>query len=163
MAKVIRKSSPMAQYLADAINDLKAQIGAGAFFHLDKCELSVTVADATDLPTALLLCQNIQAIWAFHGLDTLAHKVADGVDVTVAPIPTDLATAITWANEFKADYNLHIASTTYHYNADATNAVAAANATILSDLLTLINQEKSKLNAHIVSGQPAKSLRVVAA
>lgn len=164
MATVLRNTAPDMAPLAAAHNDLKAQIGAGAFFHLDKCEQTVTAAAATDLPSALTMVNQITAIYTFHMADTLAHKVADTVDVLATTTnAVDLPTAIAAANDIKAKHNTHIASTTYGYNADATNAIAAANATVLSDLITLVNATQTALNAHMASGPAAKSLRVVTA
>lgn len=171
MARVIYDTSPDRPVIATAINDLKAQIGAGAFFHLDKYENTVTLADAVDQATAIALVNQIKAVYngtgqvgaaPGHRLDDLAHKAVDSTDAVASPAATDLASAITLANEIKGDYNTHIASATYHYNADATNAVAAANATDLASLLTLVNQIKAKLNAHMASGPAAASLRVLA-
>jgi hypothetical protein len=171
MATQIRKTDPNIQAFCDAHNDLKTQVGAGAFFHMDKSEATVTPADSTDLPTALVLLNAIRAVWnqastpgmsyPGHSYDTLAHKVVDSTDQTAAPVATSLATAQTLANDIKAKYNTHRASATYHYNADSTNAVAAADATDLASLITLVNDIKAKLNAHMASGPASKSLRAV--
>ncbi|HEU4615554.1 MAG TPA: hypothetical protein VFS15_25845 [Kofleriaceae bacterium] len=147
------------QTIADAHNALKAQIGAGSAFHLDKSERTVTAADAADLATSLVLANDIKAIYEFHLADTLAHKAADAAPALTKA--TDLASAETLANAIKADYNTHRASTTYHYNADATNAVASADATDQASLNTLLNEMKGDLNAHLASGPSAASLRAV--
>lgn len=161
MATVVRKIDPVLETVVAGHNALKAQIGAGAFFHLDKSERTVTAANASSLATSLTLLKECLAVYAFHLADTVAHKVADVTNVVTAASPTDLATAITAANELKADYNLHIASTTYHYSADATNAIAAANATDQSSLNTLLNEFKIDFNAHMASGPAAASMRLV--
>jgi hypothetical protein len=162
MATVVRKTLAEMQIFADAFNDLRKQIGAGALFHQDACEQVVAAATATDLPTSLTMCNQITAIYTFHMADTLAHKVT-GVALASTANAVDLATAIAAANDIKAKFNTHIASTTFHYNADATNAIATANATILSDLITLLNATKTAFNAHMASAPASKALRVVTA
>lgn len=159
MATVIRKTDPLVQTMADAHNDLKAQIGAGAHFHLDKSEQTVTAADASDLATSITLSNQIMAIYLFHVGDTLAHKVAETAPALVKA--TDLASAETLLNAIKADFNTHIASTTYHYNADSTNTIATANATDLASAEALATAIKAAFNAHMADGPAAKSLRAV--
>jgi hypothetical protein len=161
MATVVRKIDPVVEIVAAGHNALKAQIGAGAFFHLDKSERTVTAANASSLATSLTLLKEILSVYAFHLADTVAHKVADTTNVVTSPAPTDLTTAITAANELKGDYNAHIASTTFHYNADATNTIAAANASDQSTLNTLLNEIKADFNAHMASGPAAASFRLV--
>lgn len=165
MATQLRNTDPSLSDIVSAFNDLKAETGAGASFHLDKSEVTVTAANATDLATSLTLVKQMMAVYAFHIADTLAHKAADTTNTVAATIVSvvDLASAITAANELKAAFNAHIASTTFHYNADATNTVAAANATDQTSLDTLANAIKTALNAHMASGPAAKSLRLVGA
>lgn len=146
--------------ICDLHNDLKAQVGAGAFFHLDKSEYVVTAADASSAPTSLTLVNDILRVYQFHMADTLAHKVV-GVALASYAEATDLTSAMARANDIKAKYNTHIASTTFHYNADATNAVAAANASDQGTLNTLLNEIKADLNAHMASGPACKSARLV--
>lgn len=159
MATVLRNTEPMASFIASAHNDLKAQIGAGSHFHLDQSEQTVTAANATDLPTALALCNQILGVYKFHMADTLAHKVAGVALASYAPA-TDLTSLETRLNDIKAKFNTHIASTTYHYNADATNTIATADASDLATSEALANAIKSALNAHMGDGPTAKSLRL---
>lgn len=165
MATKIRKTDPLVSVYATAFNSLKAQIGAGAFFHLDKSELTVVSANASDLASSLTLCKELMNVYAFHLADTLAHKVVDSTNVVAATVASvvDLASAITAANQLKTAYTAHIASTTHNYNADATNTIAAVNATDQSSLNTLLNELKTDLNAHMASGPSAASLRVTSA
>lgn len=165
MATRVPNFHPTLSVLRDAINALKLQIGAGAFFHLDVFETTITIANASDLATSVALAEQIRVVYLKHLENTseggvLAHKVADPAPALVAA--TDLATGITLANAIKADYNVHRASTTYHYNADATNVVASADATDQSSLNTLLNEIKTDLNAHMISGPTAASIRLVA-
>ena len=161
MATVLRSTDPMAAVIADAHNDLKAQIGAGSHFHLDASEATVTAANATDLASSLTLVNNILGVYQFHMADTLAHKTT-GVALASYAFATDLASAIARANDIQTKYNTHRASTTYHYNADATNVSSAAAASDQGTLNTLLNDLKTQLNAHM-DGPTAKSLRLVGA
>lgn len=162
MARQVRKTSPEVLELALAINDLKAQIGAGSTFHLDKSEVIPAQANSSNLATSLTLVNELLAVYAFHMADTLAHKVV-GVALASYVPATSLATAITRANDLKAKYNTHIASTTYHYTTDAANAIAAADATDQTSLNTLLNEIKTDFTAHMASGPAAKSIRAVSA
>jgi len=170
MATVIRKTDPHLQTLVDAHNALKSQIGAGAFFHLDKSEITSLLADATDLASTIALANQLKKVWnggysttyPGHTQDTLAHKVVDSTDVTAVADASDLTTVEALLNDLKAKFNTHIASTTYHYNADATNTIATANATDLATSEALANSIKAALLAHWASGPSAASLRSVA-
>ncbi len=162
MATVIRRTDPVVDTLATAYNALKLQIGAGALFHLDASEQTITAANSSSLATALTLVNQLLAVYQFHMADTLAHKVV-GVALASYVPATDLTTAQTRANDIKAKYNTHIASTTYHYSTDAANAIAAADATNQATLDTLLNEIKTDFNLHMASAPSAKSLRVVAA
>lgn len=161
MATQVRNTDPLCKIVCDAHNDLKAQVGAGASFHLDASEVTVSAADASDLATALVLVNQLLDVYKFHMADTLAHKVA-GVALASYAYATDLATAQTRANDIKAKFNTHRASTTYHYNADG-GSVAAADATDLASLQTLLNEIKSDFNTHAASAPASKSLRLVGA
>lgn len=150
----------MLQTVCTAHNDLKAQIGAGASFHLDQCEVTISAANASSLATSLTLVNQILFVYKFHMADTLAHKVT-GVALASYASATDLTSAIARANDIKAKYNTHIASTTFHYNADSTNTISSADATDQSSLNTLLNELKTDINAHMASGPAGKSLRLV--
>jgi hypothetical protein len=161
MARVIRKTSPELADIVAAHNDLKLQVGAGALFHLDISEQTITAAASSDAPTSLVLCNNIIGVGRFHLADTLAHKVADATSWPAAGAAVDLASAQTAANLMKATYNTHRASTTYHYNADATNVIAAADASSQGTLDTLLNELKADINLHMASGSAGDALRLV--
>jgi IS5 family transposase len=161
MAYVLRNTDPNAVVIRDLVNGLKAQIGPGALFHLDKIELTIASANASDLPTSIALVNELMGWYLFHLADTLAHKVAGTPPAMVKA--SDLATAITLANAIKADYGTHIASTTVNYAADATNTIAAANASDQGTLNTLLNELKTDMQAHAASGPSGKSVRLVGA
>jgi hypothetical protein len=55
MATIWYRTDPLTPRVAAAINDLKAQLGAGSSFHLDAYEQPVGSPNATDLQSALVL------------------------------------------------------------------------------------------------------------
>jgi hypothetical protein len=151
----------------------------GALFHADATSttsgdattpataaVTVTAANATDLPTCLALANQIQAVLQIHWRDGIstnkyaagAHKVPDTTNNTVRPDAVDLPTAVALANFMKAQLNAHFVQATVHYNNDATNTIATANATILSDTITLLNAIKTAVNAHMGSAPVASSM-----
>lgn len=164
MATIWRNTDPALAQMRDAINALKAQIGAGSSFHLDAAEVTITAANASDLNTSVALANQIRTVYLLHLENSrdggvLQHKVADPAPALTPA--TDLATAIALANAIKSDYNTHRASTTYHYNADSTNAITSADASDQSSLNTLLNEIKTDLNAHMASAPSAPSIRLV--
>lgn len=163
MATVLRKTHPLATFLANAVNSLKIQIGAGALFHLDRTEKVPTSATATDLPTALLRCNDLIGVYRFHGADLLAHAAVEAAAMPAQGAAVDLATAITAANLIRTSHGTHIANTGAHANADATNTIAASAASDLSSLLTLLNEIHTDMAAHMLSGPSAPSIRLVSA
>lgn len=121
--------------------------------------LQVTAANASDLPTCIVLANQMRSIMNVHFLDASAHKVADTVSA-LGPVATDLASVIVLANSLKSVYNVHGVSTTYHVNADTT--IATANASDLATSITLLNAEKTKFNSHISAGGTIQRLELVA-
>lgn len=164
MAITVKKQDFLDPFVT-AFNGLKAQVGAGAFFHLDKGEYAAASATASSLDTSVTRTRECVSLFKTHFADTLGHKVVDPnaglAALTVAGV-YDLATAIVAANAIKAAYNLHRASTTFHYNADATNTVTSADASDQTSLNTLVNELVVDFTAHIASGPTAPSIRVVA-
>lgn len=162
MATRVTNFDPLCSVLCTAYNALKSQIGAGSSFHLDASEVTVTAADATDLPTSLALCNNLIGVLTFHFADLLAIKVVDATSLPALGAGVDLTSAVTAANLMKASYNTHRASTAKHYNADATNVVTSADATDQASLNTLLTEMKGDVNAHLASAPAAASLRLLA-
>src|SRR5262249_24986790 len=151
MATVIRNTHPAAAPMCAAHNDLKAQVGAGAHFHLDAYEHPIASATAADLATSVALVNEIRAVYNFHCSDALAlpataveagHAPAVAAHAPSADDP-GLAGAIAPANDIKAKYNTHRASTSFHFNADSTNTITSADATDLASLETLANELKT--------------------
>jgi hypothetical protein len=177
MAQFLMNTTSIEKQLVRAVNDLKAQIGPGASFHLDRSDPTgaglgtgpITAANASDLATSLALCAQVAGVLIFHYADHRAtapntagaHKVADATSLPDPKSVLDLASAITAANLAKSSYNTHRASTTYHDAADATNTIASADATDLASLQTLLNELKTDVNAHIISAPAMPSIRCV--
>jgi hypothetical protein len=159
MATIWYRTDPLTARFAAAINDLKAQLGAGTSFHLDAYEQPVGSPNATDLPSALVLLNEIRAVHEVHKGDLLAHKFKGPALQTSKVI--DLPTAIAASNAIKADFNLHISVAAIHYNVDQANAVGVADASDLPTLLILVNALKTSLNAHMAGAPPARSIRVL--
>jgi len=110
--------------------------------------LAVTAANASDLPTSLVLGNAIIGFYIQHFADTDAHKVADATSLPAQGACVDLATSITAMTLLKATHATHIASTTVHYNADATNTLLTATPTDQTSLNTFLNAAKTAINAH---------------
>lgn len=163
MANVMRHTFPGLLDLCNAHNALKSQIGYGAFFHLDISEVTVTVANGSDLPTCLALGNNLIGVCRFHFADTLSLKIADVTALPALGACLDLATSITAMTLLKATWATHIASTSVHGNADGTNTLLTATPTDLPSLITFMNAAKTAVNAHLANGQPAAALRLVSA
>ena len=162
MATVLRNIHPLAPVMATAINSLKAQIGAGANFHLDAGEEAISSPTATDLPTSLALVNNLIGVMTFHFADLLAHKAADATSLPAVGAAVDLASAQTAINLCRTSWGTHIASTAKHYNADATNTIVGTPAaTDLPSLQTLANAFATVFAAHIASAPAGKSIRLV--
>lgn len=160
MATQIRNTHPLVPTFVDAINAIKTQIGASTKFHLDKSELTAIAATASDLTTAMTLCNELIAVWRFHAADTLAHKAADATELPALNAAVDLDSAVTAAEALRVNHGDHIASTTYHYNADATNTISATTVTDLTTLKAALNEMKTDLNAHMADGPSAASMRM---
>lgn len=164
MATQIRKTDLWVQPMADAHNALKAQIGAGAFFHLDKSEVKPTAALATPigLPACIVALKELIGVYLFHAADLLAHKVADAGSLPAVSDPVDLTSCNTAANLLKTFHGTHIASTAINYAADATNTITSANATTQGSLETLLAELQTDIAAHMASAPSAPSIRAIA-
>jgi len=166
MASIKHETDAWVREVSNAIQAIKKDV-VGSNVHLDKCERSITAANATDLATSLALAKDIAALLYFHFGDTLAHLAADTTNVpgttlaaTQAAI-VDLASAITFANATKTQYNAHRSQSGVHANNDAGNATTSTDATDQSSLNTLLNELKTDMNAHTQTGLTAPSWRVV--
>jgi hypothetical protein len=161
MATVWYRDHALVAPVADALNALKAQLGAGPAFHLDAYERPVLAPDASaaDFLSVSRLLNEVRAVHEDHKTDLLAHKFK-GPPIQTLRV-TDLPRAIATANALKADINLHISVAAIHYNVDTANAVGAPDATDLASVVVLANALKAGLNAHMRSAPPAPSIRVL--
>jgi len=157
-------------------NNQRLTDNLGSLFHLDQTNasegtdysnptitrLTVTPANATDLPTSTTLVNAIKAACQKHFKDDIAHNTATSAQITIAD-GTDLTSDITLANDLKSRFNTHLAAANVHFTNDATNTVAAANATDQPTLLTLINEIKGDMNAHMASAPVGAFINLVSA
>lgn len=105
---------------------------------------------ATDLPTAIALANELKARWNAHLSQSGVHAATDP-SVASAPDATDLATAITLANQLRTLNAPHRASTVFHPAADIESVVAANVASDLPTLLALANDLKRRINQHFAA------------
>lgn len=170
MAKRVRNlTETLAPAVVTELNALRRAVAAAASaVHADvTCvgdaagtQLTIAVANASDLATSIALANEIKRVLNLHYNDsTRAHKAADTAVATADA--TDLATVQTLLNALKTSYETHRASTTYHYTADGTNTIAAANASDQGTANTLANELKTDINAHGLAALAGSSLEVV--
>jgi len=176
MAIQVRKAGPsIERALLSEYNSLRGTVAvAGSKYHKDVTS-SATSGDfntptsgaavnsvaptAADLPTVLVMANELKAVYNTSILDATAHKVADVTNAVVTANATDQGTANTLLNAIQTQFNLHCVSTTYHYTADTTEGTTAA--TTLGTSITLANNLKTKINAHINSSPAGSSLTLI--
>ena len=159
---------------ASSTTGLTTTFSGSSKFHRAAGEQLIAKPAASNLATSLVLVNEIRAVYYFgtgnsagtgdypgHVGDTLAHLIADTVNVVAAPVADDLTTAMALANEIKADYNTHLSQAGVHLNNDGTNTIAAADATDQTSLNTLLNEMKTDINAHIANAVPGASIRLL--
>lgn len=110
----------------------------------------VTLTNATDLPSAILLLNQEQTKFNAHLTQAGVHLINDTFNAVTAPAATNLQTAITLAHALRNGMNAHRVQMGIHGHDDLTNTVVAANATDLASCLVLANAEKTALNAHFI-------------
>jgi hypothetical protein len=155
-------SGDAARKLWNYLNGLRTDViralavNTAEFYHQNPAigdEAAEVNADATDLPTALVLVNSLRTKIVAHfpsvGPDG-THLVAS-VEVITAPVATDLATANTLANDLKADFVDHLNEAGVHIEDDTTNTIAASDATDQGSLETLLDEMKVDYNAHILN------------
>jgi len=125
--------------------------------------LTITSANASDLPTVITLANEAKDLFAVHAADAVAHEAADTANAIAAADASDQSTSNTLLNELKADYNLHLAQSGVHFTNDTTNAISAANASDLATSITLANALKTAWNAHVAFALSAPSVKIVEA
>jgi hypothetical protein len=140
--------------------DATPELTSGDYKNPSNTIAAVGAATPTTEATLIVICKEIQVIYALHMADAHAHKVADTVDVVATSALANEAACWTFLNLVKAAYNLHRASTTYHYTADATFVVAAADATDAATGYALATEIKADLNSHIAAALGGSSVRI---
>lgn len=176
MAYKTRKVPDSMLFALVAAWNAKQEASVSTFFHADISQTTnsanyraptvasdtVTAANGTDSPTAVVLVNQIKAVLNRHFADDLAHNTATTAAVTTADA-TDTTSAVTLANALKAAYTTggHINQANVHFTNDGTNTTTNANATDLTTLNVLINELKGDVNAHIISAPLGSMLRLV--
>lgn len=174
MAYRARRVTDAILYAFVAQHNLKQEANVSTFFHADTTQttnssdyrnptvtnLTITAANASDLPTSIVLANQLQLVLNIHWQDALAHKTAVSAKDATAKA-SDLATSIALANALKAAFNVHLTASNVHWTNDGTNTIATANATILSDLITLLNATKTAVNAHVISAPTGAMIQIV--
>jgi hypothetical protein len=166
MSLKLRKVGAVTQVEKALVNELNRlrDLSVGANFHASASALaptgdppvatvlSVTAANASDLPTCITLVNQLKGVLNVHFQDSYAHNTAVTSVVATADA-TDLATVQTLANALKAAYNTggHLNQANVHFTTDGTNTIAAANASDLATSITLLNELKTDVNAHIAA------------
>lgn len=166
MTLKVRNEADEIAYALVAAHNLAKVDGIASFFHLSQTEttnrgnyrnpsvtrLRVLSANGTDLPTSLVLVNELLTVLNTHFADAGAHNTALSAQIATAAA-TDLTSANTLANALKTAYNTggHINAAGVHYTNDGTNTIAAATATDLTTLDVMINEMKGDLNAHLAS------------
>lgn len=155
-------------------HNLKQESAVASFFHSDTTQttnssdyrnpivtnLQITAANATTLPTSLVLANQLQTYLNIHWQDSYAHKTAvTAVDATAKA--TDLPTCQTLLNALKAKLNTHFTASNVHWTNDGTNTIATADATDQTTANALANAMKTAVNAHIISAPTGAMIQIV--
>jgi len=111
----------------------------------------VTAADATDLPTAITLVNQIKDKYKAHRSTTgSVHIDPDVINSINYNKATDQSTADVLANATKTAFNAHVWNyPSVHHKWDAPSEVTGAGAYDLPSLLVLANLLKTQFNAHL--------------
>lgn len=172
----IRKISDAMVYALVVSNNQRQIDAIGSSFHADiTCgtagvdytspavnRLSISSANATDLPSVITLANELKADINLHFADAIAHNSAVSASVTTADAE-DQTTADALLNALKAAYNTHRTASGVHFNNDSTNSVSSADATDLASSVTLANELKAKFNLHIASAPAGVYINLVSA
>jgi len=119
-------------------------------------------ADATTLPTVLVLANSLKVLANLHlaSTGTSGAHAAASAEAIAAADATDQSTVNTLLNEIKADYNTHLTESLVHLNDDPTNTVTSADASDLATSLTVANEIKADYNAHVANAMTAAYIQI---
>lgn len=125
--------------------------------------LQVSAADATDLPTSVVLANNLLAVARQHIADGEAHLLADTTNAVtlVDGYATDLPSVEVVANHVRLKYLAHRTQGGIHVVNDTVNVASTTPATDQSTSNSLLNDLKAKLNAHISSGPSLGRIKLI--
>ena len=136
----VASSADVATYttaLVGLANDLKAQYNAhrtqSTIHSSNDTTNVVSVANATNLATAITLLNDIKAKFNAHAVSLTFHTAADTADVVTVADATTLQTAVTLAHALQTAYNTHRTAAGVHPVNDTVNVSSAA----LSQLVAL--------------------------
>lgn len=160
--------------------DLTSTTSGDSFVNPSSTVLSISVPNASDLPSCIALMNQLTGTLGVHMRDGIAqdlygagaHRISDAVNAALLPSQyvatgvsaTDLPVVVAGANALKASLNAHfvmVSPSAVHFTNDATNTVAAAGATVLSDSIVLLNAIKVAVNAHISSAPTTPMIKIV--
>lgn len=175
MAYTTRNTPDEMIFALVAAHNARQEAAVASFFHADITQRTsggymartvasdtVTAANSTDLPTALVLVNQTKAVLQRHFADTQAHNTVTSAQITIADA-TDLTSANTLANDLKAKYTTggHVNTASIHFTNDGTNVVTNANATDLTTLNVLLIEMKGDVNAHIISAPLGSMIKLI--
>ncbi len=153
---------------ASALTSITTAVGGTSSFHKSGIDSIAVAAASTSLATSIAAINELAALYYYgtdlfpgHVADTLAHPVADTVNVLTEPRATDLTTAMALANELYIAYNAHLTQSTVHVNDDSTNTASSSTATTQDLLNTRIVDLKAKMNVHWQNSMAGGALRLV--
>lgn len=118
--------------------------------------VTVSAPTAVDLPSTLILTNQLFGVLNLHMADDQVHLIKDGYNLSALAAfqqfpAVDLPSAVTLLNELKVVFNHHLTQSGVHQNNDNTNTCNTANATNLATSETLANALATDLNAHMAS------------
>jgi len=123
--------------------------------------LTVTAAAAVDLPTSLVLANQMKAVLNIHMAEgDEVHVTADTWNAISTADATDETSAETLANAIKTAFNAHLTQAGVHVWDDSLNSVSTANASNPSTLWALLNALKAAVNLHLASAAAGESVGV---
>lgn len=110
-------------------------------------------ADATDLPTSIILANDLRTKYLGHVVQSRVHLSDDVKNIDLPEESSDLNSALLLANGLKSSFNSHLTATLreiqkVHSVDDTINSVSSVDATDLLTLITLLNELKMNFNAH---------------
>ena len=156
--------------------DVTAQYETGDAYSPGFVNVSVSAPAAVDLPSSLVMVNQIAGMLQMHMADGQAtHAAADTTNGAFAstsptgtqiPYATTLATATTLANQIKTAFNAHLTQSVggvaCHVVNDIANSVTTANAAgDQTTLNTLLTQLKIAVNLHMLSAPVGEGVQIL--